>query len=98
MSEIKWLEVVLEYAKRFPDVTFGELFGIEYGKGIKLSELHLKTTFTYYYLDTIYGSSFFSTSKCKGKGELEYNYGGEYSKVSNHVLLRLLTEGLEDKV
>lgn len=102
MEDIKWLDVVLDYGKRFPDREVNELLPestkeckfsslINYASGAHSKYLHL----TYKGVKHV-----FSTSLHNGEGILEYfhcKFGG-WVKVSNHILLKLLTDGKEDLI
>lgn len=100
MSEIQWLDVVVDYTKRFPYITYKDLFGTDM-YNFKLSELyHTYNSDNSYFLCTKTFGNVFSTSDLYGEGYLEVfrfkPYG--WTKVPDNVLLRLLTEGKEDLI
>lgn len=107
MSEpIKWLEVVLDYAKRFPDIKFGDLIHNSYSyttemKDLKLrnASIDLKSLDQMYVLLNLDGIAVLGTTERYGEGQLDYrNNHSNWALVPDIVLLRLLTEGKEDLI
>lgn len=98
MSEkINWLQVVLDYGKRNPDVTCGDLLGLSNDYKISELELYIHGNGYYFLYNNNIKKSYMSTSKSNGKGFLEYREN-DWEPVPEHILLRLLTEGKEDLV
>lgn len=103
-ENIKWLEVVMEYGKRFPDVTCDDLLGSSCDCKNKLIDMIYvfgDDPSEYYYIqDTTRFINVFCTVKYGGFGQLEYySYKhNEWRLVPDNVLLRLLTEGKEDLI
>lgn len=99
-QEIDWLQVVLDYGKRFSDVTIEDLGLNDNRSDTKISELHCtELDDLYYHLRDSANVIILSTSEKMGKGTLEYiNRENRWSQVPHQILLRLLTEGKEDLI
>lgn len=98
MEDIKWLDVVLDYGKRFPNVTYADLFGDGITNrnfcNVNICELALLHN-GLYYANMWYFLNF--------KNKFEYynpheKFGDGWSLVPVNICLRLLTEGKEDLI
>lgn len=107
MSEpIKWLEVVLDYAKRFPDVKLSELIPNSYSYTTEMKDLKLgnasidfKSLDQFYVLLNLDGIAVLGTTERYCEGQLDYrNNRSNWELVPDILLLRLLTEGKEDLI
>lgn len=103
MENLNWLDIVLDYCKRFPNKTVKDL-GLETCTLISncnLCEIFEETN-EYRILSILNSSmliSVFSTDIENGCGRLECWDGNvEWKPVPLHILLRFLTEGKEDLV
>lgn len=92
-ENINWIEVVLDYGKRFPDATFRD---VGLGKLYKFSNLRFATNFRMKdnYLCT--DSNWYVVRN--EFGLVEYYDTVNWLPVPQHILLRLLTEGEEDLI
>lgn len=86
---VDWIQVVLDYGKRFPNVTVYELINCDTLPNIKVSQLK-RDHVVFLCLESL---TYFSNSY----GILKYYYR-DFEPVPQHILLRLLTEGKEDLV
>lgn len=94
-ESINWLEVVMDYGKRFPTATYKELFGselIELDHNTKFSEMKNIKNIRLHYCN----NNYFWYSN----GSLEYfNFVTlDWVPIPQQILLRLLTEGKEDLI
>ena len=91
---IDWLQVVLDYGKRNPKVTYGQIVGdgvivtLKYTKmcDLVISNNYLKDASGYYYFRLFLN------------GDIRYWLESDYKQVPPQILLRLLTEGKEDLI
>lgn len=100
MNNIDWPQVVIDYGKRFPDVTYTEVFGnycnIHF-EDVKLSTFVIQ-------IDTAWGKSLicgeWTYVRTNKRNEFQYYdvVSVNFYEVPDHVKLRLLTEGKEDLV
>ena len=105
MENVNWLDVVLDYCKRFPNKKIKDL-GLETDSSIDeyfLYNIYNNAEFDKYKILSINNSirliSVFSTDIENGEGRLEYWDGNvEWKPVPQHILLRFLTEGKEDLI
>lgn len=100
---INWLEVVMDYGKRFPTATYKELFGLyNVVNDTKLKDMFiwLNDVNHYTFLVTKHGNKYnyyFSTTNFDGTGNLEF-MSVLWEPVPQQILLRLLTDGKEDLI
>lgn len=103
-NDIKWLEVVKDYGKRFPKVTCKDLLGSVCNckdRIIDMNCVNVNDPEEFYYMQDKKGdNNIFCTVKIGGLGALEYRdyEHNDWRLVPQHILLRLLTEGKEDLI
>lgn len=109
MEPIDWLQVILDYGKRFPNETTLDigLIGVE---NVKLSSLQISISGNTLTIEKLYPNQFDNIiRRTNNTGFPLYWWGGNNSSlqtpifrtwkpIPQHILLRLLTEGKEDLI
>ena len=97
-ESINWLEVVMDYGKRFPTATIKSL-GLKTCDNIIISDL-LLTDSTIPMLQVPHGYNCTNSYHFAGNKHLIHYSGfrNSWKPVPKHILLRLLTDGKEDLI
>lgn len=94
-EKVDWLEVVMDYGKRFPNTKI-EDFGLNFTKEMLERKIcNLKYSWVSYLK---YDGLGFNTFTIRSKVLNFYNVECIWEPVPQHILLRLLTEGKEDLI
>ena len=97
-GDIKWLEVILDFGKRFPNETMGSL-GLEVSPSVYNLQLSLLIINPKHssYMKFDHDTQIFNFFRVLKTVEY-WDNSKKWIEVPQHILLRLLTEGKEDLI